>query len=174
MDIGLKITTEILLQGALLFAAIDLLLVPLLVWRVRPALFQHMQPELLGVTAVFWCGLWFWAISYYWESVYRYLFPLRSRWLLPFLMAALTTSAAAMAWRLARRSQRFPTAAYLLLGGLWGSLTHIWAVYVGVVDKPPMLQGASPIAAVIVAFFEFMLYWCVIVAVAALLRRARK
>jgi hypothetical protein len=35
-------------------------------------------------------------------------------------------------------------------------LTHTWAVYRGVVDKPPMLQDASPVAAVVIAFFEYI------------------
>jgi hypothetical protein len=47
-------------------------------------------------------------------------------------------------------------------------VTHLWAVYRGIADKPPMLQGASPTAAVIIAIFEFMFYWCIILSAAAL------
>jgi hypothetical protein len=32
---------------------------------------------------------------------------------------------------------------FRLLGGLWGMITHVWAVYLGIVDKPPMLQGVA-------------------------------
>jgi len=39
------------------------------------------------------------------------------------------------------------------------------------VDKPPMLQGASPVAAVVIAIFEFTFYWCIILSVACLLWR---
>jgi hypothetical protein len=45
-------------------------------------------------------------------------------------------------------------------------VTHVWAVHLGIVDKPPMLQGASPVAAVVFAVFEFTLYWCIILSVA--------
>src|SRR5574341_2154410 len=33
---------------------------------------------------------------------------------------------------------------------------------------PPALQGANPVAAVVIAIFEFIFYWCIILGVAAL------
>ena len=45
-------------------------------------------------------------------------------------------------------------------------ITHIWAIYRGILDKPPLLQGASPVAASIMPFFEFVFYWCIILGVA--------
>ena len=56
--------------------------------------------------------------------------------------------------------------AFCVFGSLWGMVTHVWAVYRGIVDNPPMLQGTSPVAAVVAAVFEFMLYWCIILGVA--------
>lgn len=50
-------------------------------------------------------------------------------------------------------------------------ITHLWAVYRGIVDRPPMLQGADPVAAIVIAVFEFMFYWCIMLSVALLLRR---
>ncbi len=49
--------------------------------------------------------------------------------------------------------------------------THLWAVYRGIVDKPPLLQGVAPAAAVVVAVFEFMFYGCIILSVASLRHR---
>ena len=37
--------------------------------------------------------------------------------------------------------------------------SHVWAVYMGIVDKPPLLQGASPASAVFIAIFEFVFYF---------------
>jgi hypothetical protein len=48
-------------------------------------------------------------------------------------------------------------------------LTHLQAVQRGIVDRPPLLQGAAPAAAVVIAFFEFTFYWALCVAIAALL-----
>jgi hypothetical protein len=69
-------------------------------------------------------------------------------------------------WVIALRVKWNPVPTYCLLGGALGSLTHIRAVQLGVVTKPPMLQGASPLAAVVIAFFEFMFYWCTILLLA--------
>jgi hypothetical protein len=60
---------------------------------------------------------------------------------------------------------------FCLLGGLWGMITHIWAVARGLVEKPPMLQGVNPVAAVVIAGFEFMFYWCIMLSIASLLLR---
>ena len=32
---------------------------------------------------------------------------------------------------------------YCLLGGLWGALTHMWAIHRGILDKPPMVTPES-------------------------------
>jgi hypothetical protein len=48
-------------------------------------------------------------------------------------------------------------------------ITHLFAVSIGIVSKPPVLQGAAPVSAVVFAIFEFMFYWCVILSVTTLL-----
>jgi hypothetical protein len=72
-------------------------------------------------------------------------------------------------WALALRSKWNPVLTFCLLGGALGSLTHVWAVRRGVLTKPPMLQGASPFAAVIFAFFEYIFYWCTILVFAKMI-----
>jgi len=62
---------------------------------------------------------------------------------------------------------------FCLLGGVLGSLTHIWAVTRGIVTKPPMLQGASPLGAVVFAFFEYIFYWCTILLLAKIMEWVR-
>ena len=145
----------------------------LLAWRVRPATFRQFRGELLITTAVFWCGLWLWAVGYFWDPVYHYVFPPWSRWLLPLFQAALTASVAALAWWISGRMRLHPVLSYCLAGGLWGMLSHLCAVQLGIVAKPPLLQGANPLAAAIIAIFEFMFYWCVIIIAALLVRTAR-
>ena len=169
-----KITTDLLWRGAVLFAGLDIVLVSVLVWRVRPGTLRRLRGEVIATTALFWCGLWFWAVGYFWDPVYQYLFPAWSRWLIPFLQAALTVLVAALAWSLSGRLRVHPILSYCLLGGLWGMLSHLGAVALGIVDKPPLLQGTAPIAAIVVAIFEFTLYWCVILIGALVIRGGRR
>ena len=63
---------------------------------------------------------------------------------------------------------------YFLLGGAMGTITHIWAVYRGILEKPPMLQGVSPLSATVFPFFEFVFYWGVILTVASTIHNLRR
>jgi len=166
----IRITTELLYRGALLFALVDAIFVPLLVWRIKPELFRQVKWILVVVAGIIWLGIWGWAIGNFWETVYVHVFPAWGRYVLPPAFGLLMALAALGLWTLALRLRLHPVLGYVLSGGLLGVCTHIWAVYRGIVEKPPMLQGASPVAAVVVAFFEYMLYWCVILGLSALLR----
>lgn len=170
----LRITTEILIRGALLFAAIDAVLVPVACWRISAAAFRQMKWDLAVVNALFYGSIWLWAVSTFWESVYGHLFPGWARWVLPFYQLALTALVSLAAWALARRARISPAAAWCLLGGLWGVLTHLLAVSLGIVTKPPILRGAAPAAAVFIALFEFMAYWTLTLTLARGLHAARR
>jgi hypothetical protein len=102
---------------------------------------------------------------FFWEPVYQYVFPDWSRWFIPPVYALFFGLISLLFWWLALRLSGNPVLGFLLLGGLWGSLTHVWAISRGILDKPPMLQGASPWAAIVLPFFEFIFYWCIILAV---------
>jgi hypothetical protein len=176
MDWGTaRVTTAILWRGTLIFAPVDLLLLSLLARAVTPERFREIR-RLLPVTAgVCWFLIWLSLASIvFWDAVYSYMFPVWSRWLLPPAQALLTAGVAALAVRIALRLPRFAVVGFCLLGGIWGSLSHVWAVFRGIVTKPPMLRGASPAAAVIFAFFEFTLYFCVIVTATLVLRRRKR
>jgi hypothetical protein len=162
---GARVTTALLLQGALVFALLDLGLLLLLVWLVKPARFHQIRRLLPIVTALYWFGLWLWVVTDFWESVYRYVFSSWSRWYLPPAQALLAGAVAALAGRLAPRLPGPPVLGYCLLGGVWGVVTHIKAVFSGIVEKPPLLQGTHPVGAIVIAFFEFTFYWCLIVGV---------
>lgn len=49
-----KVTTEMLWQGALILALIDLGLVPLLMWWITPATLRQLKWTLVAITTIFW------------------------------------------------------------------------------------------------------------------------
>jgi len=126
---------------------------------------------LAGVALIVWMAIWFSVIAGFWVSVYRYVFPGWARWVVPFAIPVLDAGVALLLWRLAQFLPGRSAAWFCLFCGVWGSLTHVWAVSRGITEKPPMLQGASPIAAIVFAFFEYLLYFNVILALAALLQK---
>lgn len=172
MPADLKITSEMLLRGALVFALLNGLYVPLLAWRIGRERFQRLNWSLPLAASLVWLGIWSWAIGNFWGTVYAYVFPAWARDWAPWIAFFAAGIAAYGLWAVALRSSWKPVIAYCLLGGALGSLTHIWAVYRGVVSKPPMLAGASPLGAVVIAFFEYMFYWCVILSLAVFLKWA--
>jgi ABC-type branched-subunit amino acid transport system permease subunit len=166
---GVKITTDVLWLGTLIFAAIDAVFIPILAWHIQPAAFRHLKWVLGITTAIFWSSLWTWGLVNFWDSIYRYVFPDWAHWFIPPVFGLLYACIGVLFWWLALRLRGNAVMNFCLLGGLWGMLTHLLAVYLGIVNKPPILQGASPVAAVIFAIFEFMLYWCIILTIAVLL-----
>ena len=166
MPADLKITTELLYMGALVFALIDVVCIPLLVWRVNEELFRRLKWKLVIAAALVWCGIWSWAIGNFWETVYSYVFPARARTWIPWI--ALIAAGVMMMglWMLSLRFGRGAVLAYFFWGGALGSITHLWAVHRGLLTKPPMLEGPSLFGAITIAFFEYIFYWCVILTVA--------
>jgi hypothetical protein len=165
---GVKITTDVLWLGTLIFALIDAVFIPILAWRINPAIFRRFKWALVITTAIFWSSLWAWALANFWDSVYSYVFPSWTHWLIPPTFGLLYAGISLLFWWLASHLRGNAVVNFCLFGGLWGMMTHLFAVSIGIVTKPPVLQGAAPVAAVVFAIFEFMLYWCIILSVAAL------
>jgi hypothetical protein len=166
MSTDIKITTELLYRGMLIFGLIDAVYVPLLARRVSEETFRQLKWPLVIAAAFVWFGIWSWAMGGFWETVYSYVFPAWARAWAPWIAFVAAGAGVLALWALAVRMRGKSVLTYCLLGGILGSLTHIWAVQRGIVTKPPMLQGASPVAAIVFAFFEYMLYWCTILVLA--------
>jgi hypothetical protein len=166
----LKVTSEILWRGALLFAVIDLVFVSVIIKIVKPSDFLKMKWTLVIVLALFFTFLFGFITSIlFWDSVYSYVFPSWSRWIIPPIYGLLFSMAGLFFWWIACRIPAYRVIIFSLFGGLWGVITHILAIYRGILDKPPMLTGASPAAALTIAAFEFIFYWCICLAITRLI-----
>ena len=166
-----QITTELLIGGILIFALIDAVFVPFMVWFIQPVLFRKIKWIQVVVAGIIWLGIWRWAIVNFWNTVYKHVFPDWGQDLIPPLFGLLMAIIALGLWALALQLRLHPVLGYISFGGLVGVSTHIWALYQGIVETPPMLQGASPVAAVVIAFFEFSFYWCVILSLSVMIYR---
>ncbi len=168
----LKVTTEVLWKATMIFAPIDGVFLSVLAWRIDDDAFRSCKRVLVATTAIFWFAMWLVMTSgMFWESVYHYVFPAWARWLIPPGYGLLFGAVAWLFWQLAVRIPGRTVVTYCLLGGLWGALTHIWAISRGILEKPPMLQGAGPVAVVVFPIFEFILYWCITVSLTFLVQR---
>lgn len=109
MPADFKITTELLYQGALVFALMDAVYIPLLAWRVSRDIFRRLKWPLVIAAALVWLGIWGWAIGNFWETVYSYVFPPWAQTWAPWIVFI---SAGAVAWL-------FWTLAFELRGSLF-------------------------------------------------------
>ena len=170
----INVTSEILWKGALYFALIDIVFVATLTKLVKPHDLLRMKWKLVIFMAFFFCLLFGILVSIiFWDSVYSYVFPTWSRWIIPPSYGLLFSSVGLLCWWFAFRLPTNKVMNFCILGGLWGMTTHIWAIYRGILEKPPMLQGASSIAAVVIAIFEFIFYWCVCLSITSLIEHFR-
>lgn len=169
MPADFKITTDLLYRGALVFALMDAIYIPLLMRCVSEDSFRRMKWALVISAALVWWGIWSWAIGNFWDTVYRYVFPSWAHAWTPWIAFVGAGAVALVLWLLTVQLKHNLVLTFCLLGGVLGSLTHIWAVYRGIVTKPPMLQGASPLGAVVIAFFEYIFYWCTILLLAKIM-----
>ena len=171
---GIKVTSEILWKGALYFALIDIVLVTALTKLIKPHDLRRMKWKLVIFMAFFFCLLFGILVSIvFWDQVYSYVFPVWARWIIPPAYGLLFSSVGLLFWWLAFHLPANKVMNFCILGGLWGMTTHIWAIYRGILEKPPMLQGASSIAAIIIAIFEFIFYWSVCLAITSLIDHFR-
>ena len=169
----LKVTPEALWKAAVVFALVDTMWVSVLARRITSDEFRRLRWILTATTGGFWGLVWLVMAALFWTPVYHYVFPEWMRWLIPPIYGL---GFGALGWlfhRLAGRLPGRPVLSFCALGGLWGMLSHLWAIHRGILEKPPMLQGVSPVAAAIMPIFEFIFYWCVILSVASVLWRGR-
>jgi len=140
----IKVTSEMLWQVAVIFLLIDVGLAFLFAHRVSLAMFRKLKRTLLFATCVFWCLLWLSMCIFFWEPVYHYVFPEWSRWLFPPVFGVFFGFAGLFFWWLAQRLRGSAAVDFLILGGTWGTVTHVWAIDRGLLEGPPMLQGICP------------------------------
>ncbi len=165
------ITTDILLKGAFIFALMDAILIPLLIWRITPDIFTQMRWTLVIISGLTWFGIWKLVLSLFWDPVYIHVFPDGGREWLPLIFGLLMAGFTLGIWSLARCGKQHPLLVFFLLSGFWGVLTHLWAIQNGILSKPHILRGAAPWAALLIAFFEYIFYWGIITFLAAIIYR---
>jgi hypothetical protein len=171
----LKVTSEILWKGAFIFALIDIVVVTALSTVIKPDDLFRMKWRLIIFMAFFFFLLFGSIVSIiFWDSVYGYVFPAWARWIIPPSYGLLFSFVGLSFWWIAFRLPGNAVISFCLLGGLWGIISHLLAIRHGILEKPPMLQGASPIAALTIAAFEFIFYWSICLGLTKLIEYIHK
>ncbi|MBI3664127.1 MAG: hypothetical protein HY234_13905 [Acidobacteria bacterium] len=171
MPFQLRLTSETFWWSAVVLIIVDFSFLVFLAQRIHPARFQQLRWPLAASATIVWSVLWMGALWAYWNVWSSYVFPSWARWLAPFLGFFFGIFAATF-WWLALRLPGRPAATFPLLGVLLSLPAHSIAIYgLGVLAKVPILQGVSRASVLVFGTLEHILYWCISLSFALLLRR---
>jgi hypothetical protein len=162
METG-RVTSQLLWRVTLMAVLIDLPLLILVAQCVSSELFCKLKWYLAGAAFVVYAVLWgSFGSVYFWDAVYKVIFPAWSRWLLPVGFGMLYGAFALAFWRASILAARRQAVWFILLGGFISLVGHGIGISLGLF-RVPLLAGASAVSALVFGVFEFIFYWCVIV-----------
>jgi hypothetical protein len=158
-----RVTSELLWRVTLIAMLIDAPLLFLVARWVSSGLFRKLKWHLAGAGFVVYALLWgTFGSVYFWETVYKAIFPAWSRWFLPLGYGLLFGALAVAFWRVSILAARWQALWFSLLGGLVSLVGHGIGISRGLL-RVPLLAEASAVSALVFGVFEFIFYWCVIV-----------
>ena len=171
IDESSRLTPDLLWRATAVALLIDIPLVSLVNHLVPSALFRRLKWYLAVAAFLLYVVLWAgFASPYFWDSVYQAVFPGWSRWLLPPWFGVMYGLLGLLFWRMASAASQREVVWFVCLGGVVSLVGHGIGIARGLL-RVPLLSEASPVSALVFGVFEFIFYWCVIVAVAAAGRR---
>lgn len=152
-----------LLSQSLILCLLDLVILPVLVYATRKTPASALNWPVAIASALFWELLSLLLVILLWDLEHKYIYPARARWLVPFNLVVY----GGLGWGLWWLAQRLPGVAqvwFAFLGGVEGLVEHLVGIYrLGILDKVPLLQGVSPLSVLVFSYFEYMLYWTIVI-----------
>ncbi len=166
MSASAQVTTQQVWLCTGFLLAVDVVLAILARRFISRTYFKHLRFTLAGLAAVFFFLVWASAMAWAWEWFYSHIFPDWARYTLPLVFCVgYGLLASGMAW-LCLRLPGDPAVTWIVLGGVEGLLSHLYAIYgLGAASKPPIMQDVNPAVVLIFAIFEKAFYWEVILLV---------
>src|SRR5574337_834716 len=141
--------------------------VGLLAWRLKPSTFRALDWQSVGIAgAVFWGLLAAVLVAAVWESYYAFFRPEWARVVTPLAAIVIYFFVALVLRWAAQRLPGNPAVWFALLGGLESVPEHAIGIYrMGILDIP-LLRGTTAPAIFIFAYFEYVVYWSIVLALA--------
>jgi hypothetical protein len=162
METG-QVTSELLWRSTLIAMLIDAPLLILVARQVTSELFCTLKWYLAGAAFVVYAALWgAFGSVYFWDTVYKAIFPAWSRWLLPVGYGLLFGALALAFWQASILAPRWQAVWFCLLGGFISLVGHSIGISRGLL-RVPLLAEASAVSALVFGVFEFIFYWCAII-----------
>ncbi len=166
-----RVTSELLWRATAIAMPIDVLLLIIVGRSVSSELFGKLKWHLATAACVVYAVLWgTFGSLYFWDAVYKAVFPPWSRWLLPVGYGLLFGILAVAFWHVSIAAPKWQAVWFCLLGGLVSLVGHGIGIMRGLL-RVPLLAEASAGSALVFGVAEFIVYWCAIVGLAVAVRR---
>lgn len=147
--------------------AASFLILVLLIWRIKPETFRRISWQAFAIaSAIFWGILAAILISLTWNFYYEYFVPDWYRYAAPIGAVVLYSIFGLVIRWAAIHLPGNPTLWFCLLGGLESIPEHAVGIYRYDILEIPMLAGSSALSIFIFAFFEYVIYWGVVLILA--------
>jgi hypothetical protein len=168
----IHLTSATFWQSALVAAVISVAILALLAWQVKRQQFRRLRWALAAAGALCWGGAGIILYQLFWDSYFQYFASgwLRSGGVLAIMLPVGAGMALLFHW-IALRLPGSPVISFCLLGGLESILEHLWGFYRLKILDVPMLQGVSPASVLAFAIPEYIIYWGVVITLAAGLQK---
>ena len=161
-----------LMENTPLFAAFAVLALALVAWRVRSGRFRQISWRYFSLAAaLFWGSLATILVLSVWERYYSHFAPPYYRIAAPLASLVVYPLWVLLLRWLALRLPGLPAVSFCLLGGLQALFEHAIGIYRLNLLDVPMLQGSSPLAIFLFAFFEYIVYWAIVLLLADTIKR---
>ncbi len=151
---------QLILENTPVTITAALIIVGLLVWRVKPAVFGSLSWQSFGIaSALFWGVLAAVLLSFAWDFYYSqfvqpwYRFAAPPGGILLYSILGL-----GMRWAVLRLPGN-PVLTFCFLGGLESIPEHAVGIYRFDILQIPILCGSTAVSIFIFAFFEYVVYW---------------
>ncbi|HKZ54607.1 MAG TPA: hypothetical protein VJ123_03935 [Anaerolineales bacterium] len=167
---GLGRALEGFWRSSAIAALLAAVVVGVLLRKVPARRFRRLGWWLPIVAAVCWGTFAIVMLWAFWESYYSGFYAPWSRWAAPSAALVYGLAALGMRW-LAVRLPGHPTLNFCLLGGVESELEHLFGIYrLRILETVPSLRGVTIAEVLVFAFFEYVIYWGIVLGLAALLR----
>jgi hypothetical protein len=155
--------------------ALAILMWILLAWRLKPAGFRSIPWwSIVLASALFWGLLAAILYSAFWNSYYRHFASPINQVLAPFAAAGIYSLVGLLLRWVALRVPGNPAITFTLLGGLVSVPEHAIAISRFGILQIPALRGSTPASIYFFSFFEYVVFWGVVILLALLSNRLFK
>ncbi len=169
--LNISMTNADVWRSTLLFGVLGMVPLALITLLTPKSAYSRAGIPAVIASAGFWFAASLIAAIYFWEIYYQYIFPGWLRILLPFNLI-LYGAIGYLLWFIAVRLPFHPAVGFAILGGLEGVGEHILGVYaLGILRRVPWLSDLDPGPVLVFSFFEYVLYWTIVLWLAYLISR---